>query len=386
MTVSAPTMERKDSNLGKSRKHASPTENRKMLLLLKLAIPVAAIVISVTLASLVTSLADHCMPPLVKSTTMVFAPSTTAIPSNDAPLLEDELQPWKSQYRGHACASSTTDATDGGWVDVSRLGRTDFVILTNFNCEYIPFALNLYRAYRELGYSNMIFIAEDCKGYDIMAATIGPEHVAPPLQPGRGAAEKYGSVGFKNVTRMRPAYIHYFLNRGLAVLWQDIDSVPLQDLMPFFPRGYDVVVVNDKSSDLFLSWGINYCTGLLYMTPTPRAFKLIHRWIKEMPDSEHDQVAFNIAILKMIGKEEINFVELPRAVFPNGADFDKYNATAAWMHANFRIGLEKKKKFMANRNQWRPWVMNLTCSSSNGNGGVGFGLKVGGGVKKQYSS
>ena len=43
---------------------------------------------------------------------------------------------------------------------------------------------------------------------------------------------------------------------------------------------------------------------------------------------------------------------LPRALLPNGQDFDARRATAAWAHANYRKGRDAKVAFFRERGLW----------------------------------
>ena len=275
-------------------------------------------------------------------------------------LLTMDLDVWNSFAGLGVCTDQkhylTMDQTDRKhyWFPYTEeIKKEGFIIISNVNCGYIYFALNFWKHYQKFGYDNIVFIAEDCVTYSFLVTALGQHHVAPPLlKDGGQEAQIYGSKGFGKLASMRPVYMHFFLNRGVSVIWQDLDSVPLQDPMRFIPRGFDAVLIDDKSTDHHYS--SNYlCSCFIYMNPSPGSLTTLELWLDELNIKESvNQLAFNRAISNARAGQIITIAILPRSVFPNGEDFDIFNGTSAWIHANYRTGAKCKQQFLSERGAW----------------------------------
>jgi hypothetical protein len=81
--------------------------------------------------------------------------------------------------------------------------------------------------------------------------------------------------------------------------------------------------------------------------------------------AETNQGAFNIALKIAMRKYNLSTVILPRSLFPNGARLDENNATAKWVHANYRVGKQEKLKFLIehglNWSELQEAVKSLRC-------------------------
>lgn len=271
-----------------------------------------------------------------------------------------DLELWQN-FSENACLDQTQSVMEceplnpSCWFPfVEKVQRDNFIIISNVNWGYISFALNFWRNYKDFGYDNIVFIAEDCSAFSYLSSALGRHHVAPPiLKNVNKEPQIYGSQGFGKLASMRPMYIHYFLNRGVSVIWQDLDSLPLQDPMKFVPRGFDAVLIDDKRTDFHYS--SNYlCSCFIYMNPTPSTFLTLNDWIEELKlDENINQLAFNRAISTARKKKRMTIAILPRNVFPNGNDFDRFIETSAWIHANYRKGSLKKYEFLKKRGAWK---------------------------------
>ena len=235
---------------------------------------------------------------------------------------------------------------------IEEIKKEGLIIISNVNCGYIHFALNFWKHYQKIGYDNIVFIAEDCVTYSFLVTALGQHHVAPPLLKNGGKeAQIYGSKGFGELASMRPVYMHFFLNRGVSIIWQDLDSVPLEDPMRFIPRGFDAVLIDDKRTDHHYS--SNYlCSCFIYMNPSSGSLTTLELWFDELNNESVNQLAFNRAISNARAGQTITIAILPRSVFPNGEDYDKFNRTSAWIHANYRKGAKCKQQFLSERGAW----------------------------------
>ena len=259
----------------------------------------------------------------------------------------------KDRYQDQLHLNGPSSSDD--WFPFIDIIKKDaFIILTNANCGYIDFALNFWEHYQRLGYENIVIIAEDCVAYSHLVSVIGRYHVAPPLVRSNSRAQFFESEDFGKLVSTRPVYMHYFLNRGISVIWQDIDSVPLQDPMKFIPRGFDAVLVDDKKTDAHYS--SNYlCSCFIYMNPSLQSLSTLEMWIDELKKEERkNQLAFNRAISRVRTEQKMTLAILPRSVFPNGYDFDRFENSSAWIHANYRKGALIKQDFLKQRGAWLP--------------------------------
>ncbi len=288
-------------------------------------------------------------------------------------LIEADWEPWKS-HDFLRCDSTNgsievpSNAHDGWFPYIDNVKQDNFIIISNTNCGYLDFALNFWEHYQTLGYTNIVFIAEDCIAYNILTSKMGKYHVAPPIMTReRTNEDEIFSEIFRNMTVLRPRYLHYFLNRGVSVMWQDIDSVPLRNTMDFFPKGYDIVAVDDYVGDAHYS--SNYlCACLLLLNPTRHAFRLLNIWMAEIENNinnpnDNDQLAFNRALGKLRKSKEITLTVLPRTVYPNGHDYDNFASTAAWIHANYLIGGQSKRDFLMKRGYWISTDYSYSCGN-----------------------
>ena len=286
-------------------------------------------------------------------------------------LIEDDWEPWNSQKflgceRRNGQDEYQAESVSEWFPYIEKVKRDGFIIISNTNCGYLDFALNFWEHYQRLGYTNIVFIAEDCIAYNVLKSRIGKHHVAPPiLQREKTYEDEIFSEIFRNMTLLRPKYLHYFLNRGVSVMWQDIDSVPIRNTMEFFPRGYDIVAVDDYVTDGHYS--SNYlCACLLLLNPTHHTFNLLNVWMSEIESnlsnaSDNDQLALNRALSKLRNNREITLAILPRTVYPNGHDYDSFALTAAWVHANYLIGGNSKRDFLKRRGFWVSMEHNYHC-------------------------
>ncbi len=55
---------------------------------------------------------------------------------------------------------------------------------------------------------------------------------------------------------------------------------------------------------------------------------------------------------RLVSQADFSHQVLPRALLPNGQDFDAHRATAAWAHANYRKGRDAKVAFFRERGLW----------------------------------
>lgn len=273
-----------------------------------------------------------------------------------------DLKPWNSIQNFNSCPGLSNESAlmDGKkWYPHLDQFRDDgFVIISNVNYGYLEFAFNLWNHYKKLGLNNLIFIAEDCSSYREISNKLGPAHVAPPVFRSNTAkltAQDFASKGFGKIVTVRPYYIYYFLNRNISVLWQDLDSAPLENPFKYISIGFDATFVDDNIGDNHFT-SDNICTCLMFFNPVNPSFEVLYYWILETQNQRTNQIGFNEALKHVRKRKTLRFTVLPRTVFPNGNDFDSFRQTAAWIHANYHVGSSDKMKFLLKHGSWDPQV------------------------------
>lgn len=237
-----------------------------------------------------------------------------------------------------------------GWNDwaskyvISRIGKD--IVLTNLNWDYVELGFNLYNKTTTLGL-DIVLVAEDCNVYKCLSHAFGHSHILPPLLGDRDAdAQNFNTEGFGRMVSVRPVYMHFFLNRGVHVIWEDLDSFPLDNLRKYWTRGADITAVDDSNTGNHYD-SSNLCSCLIFSQATPATLFFLETWMSMMDSrAKTNQGAFNNALKYAKSDHGLTLVILPRTLFPNGATLDANNATAKWVHANYRVGKQNKIEFL----------------------------------------
>lgn len=160
------------------------------------------------------------------------------------------------------------------------------VVISNVNEGYLDFAFNFWMSYRALDRSNIFFFTEDCVAFNALARLVGWEHVEPPFTShSSSGAASFNTPVFKTLTQLRPFYIHLVLRNGLGALWQDLDSVPLRDILPKLPQSADLVVANDGHNDHSQKY---LCSCLIYLKPTSMGWYMLHLWLRSFQNEDRN--------------------------------------------------------------------------------------------------
>ena len=117
--------------------------------------------------------------------------------------------------------------------------------------------------------------------------------------------------------------------KRLAIDWihQGFTSVTEETVVKV-SRGFDAVLFDDKKTDAHYS--SNYlCSCFIFFKPSLETLSKLELWLELKKNENKNQLAFNRAISQKISI-------LPRSVFPNGHDFDRFQNSSAWIHANYR--------------------------------------------------
>lgn len=221
----------------------------------------------------------------------------------------------------------------------------ELIALTNANYGYINFAIHLSQRLREVSNIPLFIIAEDCQAYRVLSNHIGSDRVLPPLIDREDtSASKFDTPQFGEIVNSRPRYISFFLRRGVPVLWEDCDSFPLADPSQFFVKGVDLTLVDDRPSDAHYT-SDNMCTGFMYISANSQCIALMNKWsLIQKATKTKNQIPFNQALSEM--RSSLTKVVLPRAIFPSGRDLKYFKSTSKWVHANYLVGYDAKRRFL----------------------------------------
>ena len=249
-----------------------------------------------------------------------------------------------------------------GWIDFNRENKLTFynitaedvkdnwIILMTVNDGYFDFFQNWLHFYQKLNLKYpLIVVAEDrivfYKLKQLNASLF--TKIQRGLNDSRGAAVKYGSKGFDELTSLRPTYILQYLKKGINVLYADTDSVWLLDPFPFFTGNYDIWMQVDSLPD-------NMCTGLIAIKSNNSTVNFTKTWESSLQRHlEFDQTAFN----NVFKNSSVHLKQLDRNRFPSGKMyFEQFNKSqhdnVVIVHNNYIIGHEAKLKRFVNYKLW----------------------------------
>jgi hypothetical protein len=180
----------------------------------------------------------------------------------------------------------------------------------------------------------------------------------------------YGSPPFARFTVAKWQAIRFLLNAGFRrVIYTDVDVAwirnPLSHLRAAL-NDYDVAMQTDTSD----SYPPGYCTGFMSYRNTPATLALLdhlEQWhcdiLKEYPNV-HDQIAFNLMITKdrslmsrIFILNELLFASGLVALGLTGCDEEIERTLTRRLnpmtfHANWTVGLDKKRTLLRRSGNW----------------------------------
>jgi rhamnogalacturonan II specific xylosyltransferase len=243
------------------------------------------------------------------------------------------------------------------------------VVVVASNFEFIDFADNYVNSLVTRNVTNFVIVPLDEKAYRSLHAAY-PDHTLPTL-PGlqslpEGKAD-FGSQEFKLLTASRPIFLRQLLQKGYAVLYNDIDMV-------WQRNAWDVIDQRDSDPnanvplDIMLWKDSKYqiCTCLMYLKPTLETLKLLDAWEVEIQTEVwgHDQDAFdhmarNRKLPRLGGTRDHIKVSVNDVQFPSGKDFSwnqsaPSNAKAVIVHNNWIRGKSNKRERFDTAGMWKP--------------------------------
>jgi len=165
----------------------------------------------------------------------------------------------------------------------------------------------------------------------------------------------FGSNGFARLTGRRPHHILGFLQQGCTVLYSDIDTAWTHNIFEDIAASgrHALYLTDDSRNNVSHSTFHSFCTCLLYVQPTPEITRFVQEWAA-LPVGQHgnDQYTFNRALAADHNTtHSVDFAQLPFDKFPPGCRAKDF-PMAHVLHANWRIGLEKKIGFLQAHGFW----------------------------------
>jgi rhamnogalacturonan II specific xylosyltransferase len=199
----------------------------------------------------------------------------------------------------------------------------------------------------------------------------------PGLENHKGGKADFGTEEFKIVTSSRPTFLQAFLNKGYAVLYNDIDMVWQQN-------AWDVIdardVDNGENDGSFetMIWNDgmeNYlCTCMFYLLPTPYSISMLTQWADEIATNRYgeDQSAFWPVATRLqfpsVGAIHKTIVFDNDEQFPAARLFvwetnHPGNEKAVIIHNNWIVGKQVKKERFEKAGLWKPSGKITTASA-----------------------
>jgi rhamnogalacturonan II specific xylosyltransferase len=243
------------------------------------------------------------------------------------------------------------------------------VVVAACNGELVDFADNFANSLLSLSITNFLFVPLDRKAFEILNEAY-PEHTLPILPELEFSVENahYGTKEFKLLTSSRPFFLRPILEKGYAVLYNDIDMVWQQNAWDIIDER-DSLDTSHASLDAILWKDGHYqiCTCMMYLKPSPENISLLQEWENEINTNSfanHDQDAFakvaaNREIPHFGGVKDKTRVYTNDLQFPSGQDYswDKVtpdNKKAVIVHNNYIVGSDDKRTRFATAGLWNP--------------------------------
>lgn len=239
----------------------------------------------------------------------------------------------------------------GGWIEIIKRNdklKNQLILLTNANSGYSTLVANFIETVSKWENVWPFVVLEDCKAYNCLGKFLPKRYLLPPLcRTDDGLAKDFDSKAFGTLVSSRPVYIHFFLARSFDVFWIDVDSNFLGNPLRHVSLEADVSLIDDwRAKDLRSEW--YFCSCFMFFKSNYKTLFFMEYWRSLLINgSTMNQWAFNEALNASTLNVDLVFSVMPRSVFPNGADYPRFQKTAVWAHANWRSGKKEKMNFLS---------------------------------------
>lgn len=246
------------------------------------------------------------------------------------------------------------------------------VIITQTSCGYLDFAENWITHAEGIGIKNYLTVVDDDVSFEYLNARF-PGHIVSVDIFAPGAINfnmpllDFGSKSFNKMSCDRLIYQRKVLERGFSMLWIDMDTVLFEDPVSVMPGGFEFIAADDiLHDDVSEQKTGNICGCLIFFRPTRNARDFLHQWYEKCTlDELPDQPALNSLWHETDWKQRLHWYIMPRQLFPSGKLEPKIDNTPetsypykskmfpVFIHANYRVGKDKKRLFLKERSAWK---------------------------------
>lgn len=245
------------------------------------------------------------------------------------------------------------------------------VFVTTSTCGYADFTVNWVLHMQEANVTNYIVIAEDARALEYLVGKFDGHVISsasfhrPFYSKGGIDLVEYNNTGLSWCSR--PHYLKSIAERGYTAIWVDSDVALLRNPMPLLPRSYDIITANDELIVDDDRRYHNICSCFVAARPQLGSFELLRSWAAECGDQTQNQPSLSAVMREHRGK--INAYVMPRSVLPCGKlmeNIELESITHAlrpyWVHANYRVGREKKLLFLKKHGAWKVPETEVSCA------------------------
>jgi rhamnogalacturonan II specific xylosyltransferase len=152
--------------------------------------------------------------------------------------------------------------------------NSDWTILVTVNYGFLDFFMNWLHFYRKLNLKNKIIaIAQDEIVYRNLTEIeniwkIGKySHILP------NEASSFGTTNFSKLVSERPTHILKYLKEKMDIIYTDVDTIWLQNPIPFLTGEYDIWMPQ---------YGSHFCTGFIAINCTKASKSMMVDWEAEL--------------------------------------------------------------------------------------------------------
>jgi len=229
-------------------------------------------------------------------------------------------------------------------------------ILITVNDGYYDFFINWWAFYDKLNLTidNIYIIAEDDVVYTKLMTLSLPHVIVHRSTLTVGPKDHtYDSQEYKKFVSNRATYIVDALCADINLIYVDIDTVWLQNPLPYFePNDKDILIQIDNEN--WANVSPYYCTGLMAVVSNERTVQLMGQWEnKLLKNPQLNQPIFN----QIIHTSNVKHAGLPIPLFPGGHHYfndftEKARQNVVAVHNNYIIGHDVKKERFQKHGLW----------------------------------
>ncbi len=245
-------------------------------------------------------------------------------------------------------------------------GLPNTVVLTTTNTAFINLTQNWITSIQQAGvWPDITVIAEDRVVYDILQERNDIQVYLTQFQTFRTNALPINTPLHNRLVNQRPYYIKKYLQRGMNVLFNDVDIVWLGDPFPHLEGDYDVFLEEDQHDQKTV-----FSAGFVFYRATDPSLVLIKELIQRI-DKQQGKTSYRILLNEIIDENFIPDLKvkiLDPTKFPNGILAYHQKDLAKWrtknnplvIHNNWKGSRDGKVKWFKDAGLW--YLSNTTVA------------------------